>query len=251
MFTLRVLLGVVLAAVSSVAAKAVDCITILDDPRGRCFNSECSEICTLGARAASWSDLIPGFTTTERAGSLVVAVVSPHSPAQQADVRVGDELLSVDGMSAPFKGAERPAWQSAITHLIILRREGELLSKEITPISIDALIASLPAASDPLTLVKFSANRGEALRAAPFMSGLRVHPVGSDLVVDSVLLGSPAAEAGIQPGDLLSNVELAPAEVQYSSYRKVLDLRVRRGYKTRHVRVKLISLTDILDGLQR
>jgi predicted metalloprotease with PDZ domain len=248
MFIFRVLLGVVLAVTSSIAASAVECYTILDNPKGKCLNSECSELCVLSVSAISRGDLTPGFMTNQKSGSLVVVAVVPHSPAQRADVRVGDELLSVDGISAPFKGDKRPTWQSATTHLIILRRDRELLSKEVASVSTDALIASLPALTDPLTPVEFSGNFRSPLRAAPFMSGLKVHRDGTDLVVDSVLLGSPAAEAGIRPGDVLSDVGLAPARVQYSSYREILDLRVKRGYNARHVKVKFASLTDILDG---
>jgi S1-C subfamily serine protease len=130
----------------------------------------------------------------------------------------------------------------------VLRRDGNLLSKEMKAVSTDALIASLPRASAPLTPVAFSVNRTEPLRAAPFMSGLKVHRDGVGLVVDSVVIGSPASQAGVLPGDVLINSEATPDLVQYSSYRRMLDLTVKHGTTIRKVNLTVASLTDLFNG---
>jgi predicted metalloprotease with PDZ domain len=104
MFTLRVLLGVAVALSSCIVSHAQACYNLLDKPSSPCPNSECSERCSLSVTTARWNDLTPGFSTSQRLGQIAVATVIPRSPAQLADVRVGDELCQSTGY--PLHSAE-------------------------------------------------------------------------------------------------------------------------------------------------
>lgn len=248
MFTLRTLLGVAVGLSSCIFAHAQACYNLLDKPSHQCPNSECSEFCALSVTTALWNDLIPGFSTGQRSGQISVMTVVPRSPAELADVRVGDELLSIDGISAPFNGGEAPNWQDGAPHSVVLRRGEIVLSKEMKGVSTEALVASLPRISEALTPAALSVNRIEPLRPAPFMSGLKVHREGVDLVVDAIVIGSPALQEGILPGDVLVNSGATPGQIEYSSYRRVLYLTVKHGMTIREVNLTLASLTDIFNG---
>ncbi len=125
-------------------------------------------------------------------GGVVVTGVDPGSPAEKAGVRKGDVVEAVDG--SPVQGAEEFRFRArdlgigAATRLDLLRGKArvpvELRAVEMGPQRIEALLQR---------------------RIGLSLSEEQVHG-GALVVVKRVAGGSPAARAGLQPGDLVGEV---------------------------------------------
>lgn len=138
----------------------------------------------------------------------LVAEVLPDSPAAKAGVQAGDVIVAYEGhpiakvSDLPRLVAGTPTGQSATVQVL---REGK-------PLTFTAKIVELPAPQQV----------AEAARPARERLGLAVQPITpalakqlgvpdtTGLVVARVTDGSPAAEAGIQPGDVIVQVNRKP-----------------------------------------
>ncbi len=130
--------------------------------------------------------LPPSTSPTYRLGvagraPLLVAAVLPGSPAEGAGLRVGDEIVRVDG--APARGRASLAWRKSLASLTVKRGDAsvELPVTLATPAQVSAFVAGFAFPSQ--------APKGRVvvdLRAFDFPDGR-----------------SPAGEAGVRDGDLL------------------------------------------------
>lgn len=146
----------------------------------------------------------------------LVAQVLPDSPGAKAGLRAGDVIVAYEGRAIAKAGdlprlvADTPIGQTVTVQVL---RDGK-------PLSVTALIAQVPEPQQ----------RAEAATPARERLGLAVQPLTpalakqlgvpdtAGLVVAEVKDGSPAAEAGIQPGDVIVQVNRKPV-------RTVVDLR--------------------------
>jgi len=148
---------------------------------------------------------------------VLVGDVVPGSPADKAGLKQGDVITSFAGEKVQDRSSFRlkvATSEVAKNYDIGYVRDGKTLSTSITPAPADKVV--------------FDAERGEAKerfeKAEPAKTaisgfGLEVQPLTAELakplglpagakgvVVSSVKEGSPAAEAGIQEGDVITKV---------------------------------------------
>jgi predicted metalloprotease with PDZ domain len=239
-------------AVVSVSALAVrcNCVTLGDDACGVCPGSGCDARCALhvDSKQMGWDQMLPGFFTQQFRQKLVVAEVLPDSPAEHAGMRVGDELIAVDGMRVPLCRTEAATWQSVSSeHSVVVRRGKGNLTLEISPIRLSAMLQRSLAP----TLQNVSVNGRAQLPAwSPFFSGLVLSWTGKRATVVSVLSGSSAAENGIWPGDVVLSsdgedvTDLRP--IEGADYRAKLTLRVSGHSGERTIHLSMNSAAEIL-----
>lgn len=137
----------------------------------------------------------------------IVATVEPDTPADQSGLQAGDVIVAVDG-DAVENGADlrqkiglhRPGDEVQITYL----RDGKRHTAEV----------KLAEGGGPSTAAR---DRG----AADALAGVRLapldrsHPAWGEVkgvVVSDVAPGSPAARAGLKPGDVIEAVNRQPVE---------------------------------------
>ena len=180
-------------------------------------------------------ELAKAFKLDVKEGALV-AQVTPGSPADKAGLKRGDVILGVDGKSIP-----RPRDLSRLiasvevgkTVKLDVLREGKQLS---LPVVIEKLAGAPQAQAGPgevpsgaAALGMQLANLDDELRQ---QFGLRD---AKGAVVADVEPGSPAADAGVRPGDLLVEVDRKPvadaaeAESRIAAAGESVLLLVRRG----------------------
>jgi serine protease Do len=187
-------------------------------------------------------DLAESFGLKESEGILVSKVVD-GSPAAKAGLKQGDVLLKVDGRKvgkvAEFRNAIAMTAPGTAIHLDLLR-DGKPRQVEVTIGKQETESKENPAASG---------SEGHL--------GLTLQPLTSDLaaqlgykgekgaLVGGVEDGSPAAEAGIQRGDLIQEVNrkpvTSPEEVGQAiknSGKKPVLLLVRHGEAARYVAIR-------------
>jgi serine protease Do len=158
----------------------------------------------------------------------VVSEVQAGSPAERAGVRVGDVITAVDGM--PVDGSQ------AVQRAVLAKNVGQRVELSVwrngRPVHIAAVTNQLPA--------------GEREAAGP--SGEGVEPkaklglqlqsltpevaerIGVDertkgVVVAQVQEGSPAAEAGVRPGDVVVEVDRKPVASPADASRALASAR--------------------------
>jgi S1-C subfamily serine protease len=164
-----------------------------------------------------------------RSGGVAVVAVDPGSPAERAGVRRGDRVEAVQGLAPEsaeefrFRVREIPIGGTARLDL-----SGSAGKRTVS-----------------LKAVELTASQAGALAARRTGLTMRDEQVqgGTLVVVDKVARGSPAAEAGILPGDLVTEVnsrEVASvAEFQRAAARArrsgQLVLLVRRGYASERI----------------
>jgi len=137
----------------------------------------------------------------------LVGQVLPHSPAQKAGVQPGDVIVQYAGHAIerasdlPLLVAETPIGQPAALQIL---RNGKSLT-------LTAQIAALPA-QQPVAAAPSREQLG--LTVQPLTPQLAqaagVQGVTTGLVVTDVQDGSAAADAGIQPGDVITQVNRKP-----------------------------------------
>ncbi|MEW6488349.1 MAG: Do family serine endopeptidase [Thermodesulfobacteriota bacterium] len=175
-------------------------------------------------------ELARHFGVAGRSGVLVTRVFE-ESPAQRAGLRRGDVLLELDGTALADRDGffERLAGYTVGSRLRFrVAREGgertvEVEAREIPPGYAQALSE---------TWLGLTVEENSAALA-------RRHGLATNrgLVVTQVLRGSAAAAAGIEPGDVLRQVNSAPVDTadQYreallaASQRETVVLLVQRG----------------------
>jgi serine protease Do len=145
----------------------------------------------------------------------LVAQVMPKSPAAKAGVKAGDVIVEYEGQTVtnssdlPRLVASTPIGKSATVKVL---RDGQ-------PVSLTAQIAEL---SEPQQVASADSDREQlGIAVQPLTPALAQQlgvPDRTGVVVAGVKDGSPAAEAGIQPGDVI-------VQANRQLVRSVADLR--------------------------
>jgi serine protease Do len=155
------------------------------------------------------AELAKAFKLEPGQGALV-ADVMPNSPAAKAGLKTGDVITEYDGHTIAKAGdlprlvGGTPVGQSAKVRVL---RDGK-------PLTVTAQIATLP---EPQQVAEATPAGGKSLglTVQPLTSALAKRlevPDKAGLVVADVTDGSPAAEAGIQPGDVIVEVNRQPVQ---------------------------------------
>jgi serine protease Do len=146
---------------------------------------------------------------TDLRGVLISGVV-PGSPAERAGIQRGDVIREVNGERAEDRNSLRLRISSmapgSTVHVKLLR-DGAERTVSVTLIEIPSQVArSAPAPDD----------RGQSSNAldgvqvetlgAAYRQQLRLQPSVQGVLLTDVAPGSPAAEAGLQPGDVIQEV---------------------------------------------
>jgi len=196
-------------------------------------------------------ELAESFGLSEPTGALVAAV-SSGSPAEKAGLERGDVILAFNGTTIgeshqlPALVAEAPIGRTATVTVL---RAGKRMELGVNVVrQPDDLDEEESGAGDrgeggdeaPGAPAKTLAPWGlETMEITPELARRNGLPVKRGVVVSDVAEGSPAAEAGIQPGDVLREVNRAPisspADVRTAlrkSTRKDLLVLVQRGENT-------------------
>jgi serine protease Do len=164
-------------------------------------------------------ELAKGFNLSEAKGALV-ASVTEDSPAMKAGLKPGDVIVEYDGRKVarseelPRLVAETPAGREVA---ITVRRDGK-------PTTLQARVARLDEPEQ--RLASEAGDKGKL--------GLAVEPVTPEVarqlglkeprgvVVKRVEDGSPAANAGIRPGDVILEVDRQPVK-DVATLRQLVD----------------------------
>ncbi len=165
------------------------------------------------------AELAKGFSLADAKGALV-ATVTEDSPAMRAGIKAGDIIIEYDGHKVarseelPRLVAETPAGREVSVTVL---RDGKAMK-------LQAKVAKL---DDPDQ--KVAAEAGDKAKL-----GVAVEPVtpavarelglkdAKGVVVKRVEDGSPAANAGIQPGDVILEVDRQPVK-DVSALRQLVD----------------------------
>jgi serine protease Do len=174
-------------------------------------------------------DLPPRNNAVEGSGGVVVAAVDAGSPAERAGVRKGDAVEAVDGSTPQsaeevrFRLRELPIGASA---RLELRRGEQEVTVQLTAVELSpARVATLVQRRVGLEV------RDERVRG------------GTVAVIAGVARGSPAEEAGLQPGDWIREVnsqevasagEFATAAARARRSGQLVVL-VQRGYAAERI----------------
>ncbi|MGZ3615170.1 MAG: DegQ family serine endoprotease, partial [Thermodesulfobacteriota bacterium] len=151
-------------------------------------------------------ELAKSFALKEKKGALVAQVV-PGSPAEKAGIEQGDVIVEFDGKEVasskdlPLIVSSTPVGKSVT---IKLSRNGKLFDRQVKVGEMEqkAEVANAPSSHKPLgiTVQNITPEIAQGL-------GLKRE---AGVVVTRVEPGSPAANAGIQTGDVIREVDRKP-----------------------------------------
>jgi serine protease Do len=155
---------------------------------------------------------------------VLVADVVPESPAAKAGIKTGDVITEYDGHAIGKAGdlprlvSSTPVGQTATLHVL---RDGK-------PLAVTAQIATLP---EPQKIAEVTPAGGKSLGITvqpltPALAKRLEVPDKAGLVVAEVADGSPAADAGIQPGDVIVEVNRQPVHSVASLQKAIADQKV-------------------------
>jgi serine protease Do len=155
----------------------------------------------------------------EGAKGVLVGDVAPGSPADKAGLKQGDVITSFAGEKVQDHSSFRlkvATSEVSKSYEIGYVRDGQKRSTSITPAPADKVRFALEDTEDG---AKDRSEKAEPAKTAISAFGLEVQPLTAELakplglpagvkgvVVSSVKDGSPAAEAGIQEGDVITKV---------------------------------------------
>src|SRR5579871_5095726 len=164
-----------------------------------------------GSLGVMVQDLTPSLAQAmgiDRTGGAVVAQVSPRSPAAKAGIQVGDVITSLDGdmvdSSAQLRNAIGEKMPGTDVHVTLLRDGKE---RTITA-SLDPLVEKEKrAALEPQVSHEDAPMFGITPGSAP---GEGIGSDTSGVYVTKVDVGSAAAHAGIEEGDVIVSANRVP-----------------------------------------
>jgi len=161
-----------------------------------------------GRLGVTIQDLTPDLADAldlDATGGAVVASVEPGTPAEQAGLAAGDVIVAVDGVSVEGSadlrqkiGLRRPGEEVAIGFL----RDG---ARRV----VDLRLAEADVTS-PRTERRSDGDALAGVRLAPLDRGLPGYGEVEGVAVVDVVPGSPAARAGLEPGDVLIAINRTP-----------------------------------------
>jgi serine protease Do len=174
----------------------------------------------------------------------LVSDVSPAAPAAQAGLQRGDVVTAIDGVevrdSAQLRN--RVAMTGPGEHVTLEVRRGD------QTLAIEATLGELPVRASPTSRVPGGPSPGPPLAGievtdldANLRARLRLPAGATGVVVTDVAANSAAAAIGLQPGDLIVEVERTPVDSAAafleaaSAAKGAVALLVRRGDATRYV----------------
>lgn len=190
----------------------------------------------LGVQLQDLTDeLAESMELTTAAGALVADVVA-GSPADQAGLSVGDVIVAID--------ADPMANARAVSHRVGASDSGDRLKLKVVRRGADKTIkVTLGAAEQPGQVAALPRDAGSmlGLSLAPLSDEYRDRAGLDDavegLVVADVAQGSPAAESGLQPGDVLVQANGLPVHSVAEFQQTLQDIRQGGGSRV-HVLVK-------------
>jgi len=212
----------------------------------------------------------PGLLLTQHSGRIVVSTVIPGSPAYQQDIQVGDEIRMLNGKTFSA-GNERIVWASDLNPAIAvlqIKRGSHVFDVRVglTPLR-TLLDAAWNRQFDTNAALEVSSNMAslKARMQTPFTVGARVQQRFDQIIVDSVLEGSPAFLKGIRRGDRLLTIDGNSVDKMsadsinaiLNGYSKsAVDLTIADELRPRTIALERKGLTEILntvshDGEQR
>jgi serine protease Do len=176
------------------------------------------------------------FGLKEAKGALVGDVV-PGGPADAAGVKQGDVIVSFDGKKIdkmsdlPFRVAETPVGKTVEMKVL---REGkeQTLQIKIAEMTEQAVAAASPSSEKDLGIT--------VDQITPKLRNEFKIGESSGVVVVDVLSGSPADDAGIRPGDVITEVDRKPVKglkdyqsaMKTASQKKALLFLIKREGQT-------------------
>lgn len=171
-------------------------------------------------------ELAQAFGIEQTAGA-VVAQVLPGSPAEKAGLQAGDIITSVNG--------KRVQTTTDLRNTVGLLKVGERVNLEVlrngSKRNLQVTIGK--AAETRVTVPQNPRLRGATFGPIPEGSPLSGKVQG--VLVQDVQPGSPAAEAGLRPGDVITSVNRQPVrnleefQKAVSASKGALLLNIRRG----------------------
>jgi serine protease Do len=177
-----------------------------------------------------------GVQTRQEKERLVVVQVTPGSGAAKAGIKARDAITAVDG---------RPiASQGDLLGAIAEREPGEQVEIEVARGKEKlTLTATLGKRSDLAALTRRAAKR------APYL-GLTVEERDKRVVIKEVAKDSPAAKAGLKPGDVivefdgkkLDSVRAYLAALRAAKPGKQVTIKIKQGDQVRSATVTLTEL---------
>jgi serine protease Do len=191
------------------------------------------------------ADTAEGLGLKEATG-VVVATVEKGSPAAGAGVKVHDVILAINGK----KIKSYDAFRNEVALLAPGSKARLDLIRDGKPVELTVKLGERPAAAVQKEQPAAESERVLGLEVEELTRELaeRFHyKLGEGVIVSAVTPGSPAAEKGIRPGDLILSVnrqEVASvddftAAVKQSSKRGKVLLLVKRGEISQFVTVPL------------
>ena len=157
----------------------------------------------------------------DRPRGALVAQVAPGSPAEKAGIEPGDVIIAFAG--------EDIETSADLPHVVGLLRPGaeveSTLVREGRRRTLDVTVGGLGADEDPVAAANGSEGGSDRIGIVAETAGpetLERWGLSGGVVVRSVAPGSPAAEAGIMPGDVLTLVGQTPVK-DLDSLREAFD----------------------------
>lgn len=189
-----------------------------------------------GPNEPPYSEMLhPGLITEQKGGRLLIAAIVDGSPASVADLKPGDEIVSINGFE-PAVSCGAQTWESSkgskLANITIKRDRLQMaFTLRLEPVGVITANAQRLQTVPGTAVVPASLRPKENIRQSygPYITGLNWIRQGDHLLVTGVLPGSPAAAAGLLAGDqvtVLNGVKITKASRALVSALSDADHRV-------------------------